>query len=731
MTYVSQAPLAKLQAYKRRMGWNMPWVSSAAGDFNFDLGHSRTEEQTREAIAPMVQAGTPPVVQHNARSSGTDVTGYLTESPGFSAFVLDDGTVYRTYTEHGPWCRVPDGLLRDPRPRAERTGRRRPVPGLAQSARRVLSTAHEVGTASHVNALVRRECHHGHPQPDARGTSCRHGPERRHRRLDGARRAVRPRGREASSSARRSRASSARSSRSAGTSRISPATACSRSSARRRRARTTASAHVRARCAWSRRWTSTGARSARLGSRGLRRARRCRDRAGRPRPGRRRQPGRVRRVRRHRQRRGTAPGLRRSQDRPRRDETRTLGRGHLRLERPARSRAEGQAREVVASLRRGRDSLDARRPRRGSSAARVELGPAARLSRPSAPGAAASSSSPATRASARAAYSTSCARSGRRRLLARGPLRLVRRVAAVLADPGPAPRLDRRGRGRARAARAGRPPPRRSSRLAGDADEFYPYLGGLLEVALEREAAARTAELSPEALQWRTFEVVGQLFARLAEDGPLVARVRGSPLGGSDLGSSPRAAAVARGGHAGRARPLAAARARSRLLGLARARGPRVSAPAARARPRPARSCRRASCSPRSSRPAQLPAELEQRVLEAADGNPFFLEELVRSLADVGALVRARRAGASTTPSRSRCRRRWRRSSSRGSTGSRRRPASSSPLRRRSGARSRCRSSRASSGRRPGRFAPRVAAPRICSARAAAGRNRSSASATR
>jgi predicted dithiol-disulfide oxidoreductase (DUF899 family) len=98
MLYVSQAPLEKLQAYKQRMGWNMPWVSSAVSDFNFDQGYSRTEEQTREAIAPMLEAGPPPTIDHNASSSGTDVTGYLTEGPGFSAFVLDDGTVYQTYT---------------------------------------------------------------------------------------------------------------------------------------------------------------------------------------------------------------------------------------------------------------------------------------------------------------------------------------------------------------------------------------------------------------------------------------------------------------------------------------------------------------------------------------------------------------------------------------------------------------------------------------------------------
>src|SRR5262249_31370231 len=64
---------------------------------------------------------------------------------------------------------------------------------------------------------------------------------------------------------------------------------------------------------------------------------------------------------------------------------------------------------------------------------------------------------------------------------------------------------------------------RRLEQLFGaTSGQLYPYLGGLLDVALEHEAAARTSQLSPEALQWRTFEVVGQLFARLAEDAPLV-----------------------------------------------------------------------------------------------------------------------------------------------------------------------------------------------------------------
>ena len=101
MLFVSQAPLEKLQAYKRRMGWSFPWVSSARTDFNFDLGFSSSEEQTHGAIAPMLEAGMPPIVAHNASSTGTDIVGYLTELFGFSAFVLDDGAVYQSYATTG------------------------------------------------------------------------------------------------------------------------------------------------------------------------------------------------------------------------------------------------------------------------------------------------------------------------------------------------------------------------------------------------------------------------------------------------------------------------------------------------------------------------------------------------------------------------------------------------------------------------------------------------------
>ena len=102
--FVSQAPLEKLQAYKQRMGWSFPWVSTAHTDFNFDLGFSFTEEQAREAVAQMRPTGLdpwtglPPIVEQNARATGTDVVGYLTESPGFSTFARADEAVYHTYS---------------------------------------------------------------------------------------------------------------------------------------------------------------------------------------------------------------------------------------------------------------------------------------------------------------------------------------------------------------------------------------------------------------------------------------------------------------------------------------------------------------------------------------------------------------------------------------------------------------------------------------------------------
>jgi predicted dithiol-disulfide oxidoreductase (DUF899 family) len=97
MLFASQAPFERLQTYKRRMGWSFPWVSSASSEFNADLGFSSSQEQTREWVAPMIER-LPPIAARNASETGTDVVGYLTESPGFSAFALDDGTVYQTYS---------------------------------------------------------------------------------------------------------------------------------------------------------------------------------------------------------------------------------------------------------------------------------------------------------------------------------------------------------------------------------------------------------------------------------------------------------------------------------------------------------------------------------------------------------------------------------------------------------------------------------------------------------
>jgi predicted dithiol-disulfide oxidoreductase (DUF899 family) len=104
MILVSQAPFDKLKAYKHRMGWILPWVSASPGDFNFDLGFSQTLEQSREAVSRIelpdqeLDGAYPPIVASNARASGTDIAGYLTESPGFSAFVRDGDDVYHTYS---------------------------------------------------------------------------------------------------------------------------------------------------------------------------------------------------------------------------------------------------------------------------------------------------------------------------------------------------------------------------------------------------------------------------------------------------------------------------------------------------------------------------------------------------------------------------------------------------------------------------------------------------------
>jgi predicted dithiol-disulfide oxidoreductase (DUF899 family) len=96
--FASRAPLEKLQAYKRRMGWAMPWVSSAGSDFNFDFGASHTEEQVREHMGPMLEGDPPPILRQMAAATGTDVLGYVSEGPGLTAFTMVGGAVHQTYS---------------------------------------------------------------------------------------------------------------------------------------------------------------------------------------------------------------------------------------------------------------------------------------------------------------------------------------------------------------------------------------------------------------------------------------------------------------------------------------------------------------------------------------------------------------------------------------------------------------------------------------------------------
>lgn len=120
---VSRAPLPKLQAYKRRMGWTFPWASSFDGDFNFDFTVSVTEEQQRTGGADYNYQSLAASRSHEAKEArrratpdggtkgaaltGTDLPTYARERPGMSSFVLEAGIVYHTYSAY---ARGLDGL---------------------------------------------------------------------------------------------------------------------------------------------------------------------------------------------------------------------------------------------------------------------------------------------------------------------------------------------------------------------------------------------------------------------------------------------------------------------------------------------------------------------------------------------------------------------------------------------------------------------------------------------
>jgi predicted dithiol-disulfide oxidoreductase (DUF899 family) len=112
----SRAPLAKLQGFKTRMGWTFPWASSFASDFNNDFGVAHTEEKLQSGAAeynfrPAKPLSQPPAADERlakfAALAGTDWATFTRERPGMSAFALEDGVVYHTYSAYS---RGLDGL---------------------------------------------------------------------------------------------------------------------------------------------------------------------------------------------------------------------------------------------------------------------------------------------------------------------------------------------------------------------------------------------------------------------------------------------------------------------------------------------------------------------------------------------------------------------------------------------------------------------------------------------
>ena len=110
MVAISRAPIDALLAYRERMGWSFPWVSSGGSDFNFDFHASFTEEQQRagdgeynyraiEAV-PLRKAGEDERPSVVAAATGTDLATYAREAPGMSAFAMQDGVVYHTYSAY-------------------------------------------------------------------------------------------------------------------------------------------------------------------------------------------------------------------------------------------------------------------------------------------------------------------------------------------------------------------------------------------------------------------------------------------------------------------------------------------------------------------------------------------------------------------------------------------------------------------------------------------------------
>jgi predicted dithiol-disulfide oxidoreductase (DUF899 family) len=99
---ISRAPIEKLTAYKRRMGWQFPYVSSYRSDFNFDFDFALTEEQMATGEPAKMVEEAPEWLHDWAENVGTDLAHGMAESPGWSVFALEGGIVYHTYSRTAP-----------------------------------------------------------------------------------------------------------------------------------------------------------------------------------------------------------------------------------------------------------------------------------------------------------------------------------------------------------------------------------------------------------------------------------------------------------------------------------------------------------------------------------------------------------------------------------------------------------------------------------------------------
>jgi predicted dithiol-disulfide oxidoreductase (DUF899 family) len=99
---ISRAPLEKLQASKRRMGWTFPWVALYGSDFNYDFRFAFTDEQMQADQFRTMIDEPPDWLEGWAKQVGTDLPTGLREGPGWNVFALEDGVVYHTYTRMAP-----------------------------------------------------------------------------------------------------------------------------------------------------------------------------------------------------------------------------------------------------------------------------------------------------------------------------------------------------------------------------------------------------------------------------------------------------------------------------------------------------------------------------------------------------------------------------------------------------------------------------------------------------